>query len=104
MPQRQSRNSSSSRYGRGRFKKSSSIRKTEQSLKHLPPLEVTIDHLGAQGDGIVQANDENENRIFVPHSLPGERLMVQPTRRIANGIEAEIISVILSPASSTQAC
>ncbi|MGB1919590.1 MAG: class I SAM-dependent RNA methyltransferase [Candidatus Puniceispirillales bacterium] len=97
MPQRQSRHSSSSRYGRGRFKKTSSKRKTEQSLKHLPPLEVTIDHLGAQGDGVVQADGENENRIFVPHALPGERLMVQPTRRIANGIEAEILS-IMTPA------
>ncbi|MGB1036695.1 MAG: hypothetical protein ACPGYQ_05680, partial [Candidatus Puniceispirillales bacterium] len=99
MSQRQSRQSLSSRYGRGRVKKTSSKRKTEQSLKHLPPVEVTIYHLGVQGDGVVQADGENENRVFVPHALPGERLMVQPTRKIANGIEVEIIS-IMTPAAT----
>ncbi len=41
----------------------------------MSPLQVTIDHLGAQGDGIAEADG---NTVYVPFTLPGETVSISP--------------------------
>ena len=95
MSQKTGRKTSALSGRRGRFNRKSSKTHRELSLRHMPPVDVRIDHLGAQGDGI--AHDDHDNIIYVPHALPGEHLTVQPTRKVTGGIEAAIIA-ITSPA------
>lgn len=47
--------------------------------------EVTIETVGAQGDGIARLADE---RVYVPLALPGERVRVALDRRHRDGIDA----------------
>ena len=78
-------------------------RSVTPSLSHLPPLQVTIDRLGARGDGLAviideasEVNDQTDarnQRLFVPNALPGERMIVQPRRQWPHGIEAKIIEI-----------
>jgi 23S rRNA (uracil1939-C5)-methyltransferase len=51
-------------------------------------LEVTIDRLGAQGDGVADGPD---GALFVPFALPGERVRVEPD---ADGKHAELLAVL----------
>lgn len=74
-------------------KRSARTKKNADSLSHLPPLSVAIDHLGDKGHGVVLPHAEHKFRIYVPHSLPGEKAVVQPKRKLPTGIEAEIISI-----------
>ena len=76
--------------------------KSNQMAGRLPrnaaPIEVTISHIGARGDGIGKAlytHNYNalEYDVFVPASLPGERLLVQPLSLTAQGIKARIIEL-----------
>jgi 23S rRNA (uracil1939-C5)-methyltransferase len=50
------------------------------------PVEVTIESLGAAGDGIARYG---ALRLFVPLTLPGERWRVLPGRRVGEGRRAE---------------
>ena len=81
--------------------------KSNQQAGRLPrnaaPIEVSINHIGGRGDGVGKAlythnYNEAEHDIFVPASLPGERLLVQPLSLTAHGIKAQIIEII-SPSS-----
>lgn len=93
MPHRKSRSSLASSRAQRSSKGKTENRKKSASLSHLSPISVTIDHLGAQGDGIVLSDNKHKVPIYVPHSLPGEELVVQPKLKRSNGIEAEIISI-----------
>ena len=66
--------------------------------RNAPPIEVTISHIGGRGDGIAKAlythnYSEAEHDVFVPASLPGERLLVQPLSLTTQGIKARIIEL-----------
>jgi len=76
--------------------------KSNQMAGRLPrnasPIEVKISHIGGRGDGIGRAlythnYSESEYDIFVPASLPGEKLLVQPLSLTAQGIKARIIEL-----------
>ena len=78
-------------------------KKSNQQASRLPrnatPIEVSINHIGGRGDGVGKAlykhnYNEAEHNIFVPASLPGERLLVQPLSLTAQGIKAQIIEII----------
>ena len=78
-------------------------RKSNQQAGRLPrnaaPIEVSINHIGGRGDGVGKVlythnYNEAEQDIFVPASLPGERLLVQPLSLTAQGIKAQIIEII----------
>lgn len=49
-------------------------------------VEVTIESLGAAGDGLAR---HGTDRLFVPLTLPGERWRVRPFRRLREGVQAE---------------
>ncbi|MFL2845798.1 MAG: class I SAM-dependent RNA methyltransferase [Candidatus Puniceispirillaceae bacterium] len=77
--------------------------KSNQRAGRLPrnaaPIEVNIDYIGGRGDGVGKAlythnYNESEHDVFVPASLPGERLLVQPLSLTAQGIKAQIIEII----------
>ncbi|MDP4925836.1 MAG: hypothetical protein NWR44_08445, partial [Alphaproteobacteria bacterium] len=66
--------------------------------RNAPPIEVTISHIGGRGDGIAKTlythnYSEAEHDVFVPASLPGERLLVQPLSLTSQGIKARIIEL-----------
>lgn len=56
--------------------------------------EVTIERLGAAGDGIAETA---QGRLYVPLTLPGERWRVRPSRKLAEGWQAEPVR-LLEPA------
>ncbi|MHA1565127.1 MAG: class I SAM-dependent RNA methyltransferase, partial [Alphaproteobacteria bacterium] len=51
-------------------------------------IEVTIESLGAQGDGIAQTAD---GPVYVPQTAPGDRLLVSLRKRRGDGFAAEVI-------------
>lgn len=53
-------------------------------------LEVTIDSVGAQGDGIAETL---EGRVFVPFTVPGDRVRIR-----ADGERAELLDLLASSA------
>jgi 23S rRNA (uracil1939-C5)-methyltransferase len=59
-----------------------------------PPVDVTIDYLGARGDGVAQWQDRP---LFVPFALPGETVSASPGSKRADGVSARLEKV-LSPA------
>jgi 23S rRNA (uracil1939-C5)-methyltransferase len=52
------------------------------------PQEVVIEEIGARGDGIAR---RGAARIFVPWTLPGDRLRVRITERRGDGLVAEAV-------------
>ncbi len=58
----------------------------------LPPLEVTVERLGARGDGI--ATLETGDRLYIPLAAPGDKLRVRPGRKRGDGRIAHIIDVL----------
>ena len=75
--------------------------------RNTAPIEVSINHVGGRGDGVgkvLYTHNYNEaaHDIFVPASLPGEQLWVQPMSLTAQGIKAQIIEII-SPSPNRHA-
>ena len=77
--------------------------KSNQESGRLPsnaaPIEVAISHIGGRGDGVGKAyythnHKKAEHNIFVPASLPGERLLVKPLTLTKQGIKARIIELL----------
>lgn len=58
-------------------------------------IEIVVDHLGARGDGIA---DTPDGQLYIPLSLPGERLRVRPAASRGQGRVAKILD-ILEPAA-----
>ena len=59
-----------------------------------PPVDVTIDRIGGQGDGVARAivgviGRPRERQIFVPFTLPGERVLAGPVRDKGEGVACE---------------
>ena len=64
-----------------------------------PPMELVIEHVGARGDGVTEAEikigwDVRTRPFFVPYSLPGERLLVQPELDRGEGIVARPVELL----------
>lgn len=65
-------------------------------------LSVTIDSLGARGDGLAEHDGKP---VYVPAALPGETVRVQITEMRKNGIYAELIDIEqASPQRSVPKC
>ena len=82
-------------------------RQTGRLPRNTAPIEVTINHIGGRGDGVGKVNythnySETVHDIFVPASLPGEQLSVQPISLTAQGIKAQVIEII-SPSPNRHA-
>ena len=54
-------------------------------------LELTVDALGGQGDGIAAASDGR--RVYVPYALPGERVEVEISHHARGAAFADLLSV-----------
>lgn len=90
--------------GRGRR---SAARKDGRLPKNAAPVEVVISHVGGRGDGVGTAlythnHQSREHMVFVPASLPGERVLAQPLSLNAQGIRARMIELI-EPAKERRA-
>ncbi len=55
------------------------------------PLSVTVERLGLDGDGIAQAPEQGS--LYIPGTLPGERVLVRPHQRRGEGTLAQLIAV-----------
>ena len=55
------------------------------------PVEVTIESLGARGDGIAQHDGQ---KMFIPDALPGERVVARITGRRGDGLAGEVLSLL----------
>jgi 23S rRNA (uracil1939-C5)-methyltransferase len=64
-----------------------------------PVIELTIEDMGARGDGIARHGDA---RVFVPLTLPGEQVRARLGPRRADGIAAELIEIV-APSAARQA-
>jgi 23S rRNA (uracil1939-C5)-methyltransferase len=71
---------------------------------------MTIGTIGARGDGVASAefkpqiSSQNQN-VFIPLSLPGERVMARPVSRTSEGISAQLTEIIqASPDRVDPAC
>ncbi|NQW08999.1 MAG: class I SAM-dependent RNA methyltransferase [Alphaproteobacteria bacterium] len=70
---------------------------------HVPanaaPIELTIESVGGHGDGVGHAPvkigwEERERPIYVPFTLPGERVRVQPEADLGTGVAAQPVELI----------
>jgi len=61
-------------------------------------LELVIDSVGGRGDGIGRHGDE---QVFVPGTIPGEKVVVKVDGRRGDGLSASLLQV-LTPAESRQ--
>jgi 23S rRNA (uracil1939-C5)-methyltransferase len=67
-----------------------------------PAVEVTIDRLGARGDGVAEWQGRP---LFVPFALPGERVSAAPGGKRADGVSARLEHVITpAPERATPPC
>ena len=75
-----------------------------------PPVEVTISHVGARGDGVAVAEIGHRDAIgpstiFAPLTLPGERVVVRPVADSSEGVSCQVIELIeTSPDRVEPAC
>lgn len=53
-------------------------------------VELTIDHLGAAGDGIGHLRDGRP--VYVPFALPGEKVRLRPGHKRGQGISGEVVA------------
>lgn len=66
-------------------------------------VEVIVDRLGGRGDGIALAPDGR--RLYVPKSLPGERVRVRIGEAQGDGVAAELIEILApSPGRAGPPC
>ncbi|HYC04207.1 MAG TPA: class I SAM-dependent RNA methyltransferase [Azospirillaceae bacterium] len=66
----------------------------------LEPVEVTIEQIGGRGDGVAHWRGE---RLFVPQTLPGDRLMVRFGAQRGDGWMAEPVTLLESAAGRVEA-
>jgi len=53
-------------------------------------MDVTIDHVGARGDGVAQAGDK---RVYVPYTVPGDKATVRLGAALGDGFEARVTTL-----------
>lgn len=70
--------------------------------KRLPAETVTIETLGRQGDGEGVLADGT--RVFVPFTIPGEVVTVQPGAKRGDGVAAEVTARISGASPHTPVC
>ena len=63
------------------------------------PVDVEIETVGGRGDGVGTASvklgyDERERLVFVPFTLPGERVRVRPVADRGEGVAAEPVELL----------
>ena len=93
-----------SRFSQQKFRKKSrssqkSARRDTALAKNAAPLEVTISHIGGRGDGVGQADythnyQTKTHMVFVPDTLPGERVIIQPTHLSGQGITGQMTELL----------
>jgi 23S rRNA (uracil1939-C5)-methyltransferase len=87
------------RQGRSKRNRASNSNQMAGRLpRNAAPIEITITHIGGRGDGVGRAiyrhnYKEEEHDVFVPASLPGETLIVQPLSLTNQGIKGRIIEL-----------
>jgi 23S rRNA (uracil1939-C5)-methyltransferase len=54
-------------------------------------MDVTIDHVGARGDGVAQAGDK---RVYVPYTVPGDKATVRLGAALGDGFEARVTKLV----------
>ena len=75
--------------------------RTTRLPRNAPPIEIEISHIGGRGDGVGKAEYRHnyitsEHGVFVPATLPGERVIAQPVSISGQGIRT-FPSEILTP-------
>ena len=65
--------------------------RTVRLPRNAPPIELEISHIGGRGDGVGKAEYRHnyisaEHSVFVPATLPGERVVAQPVSISGQGI------------------
>ena len=63
-------------------------------------IDVTIEGLGAQGDGIARTGDD---KLYVPLALPGEQVRVTPGGKQGDGIAARLDDILTPSADRVDA-
>jgi 23S rRNA (uracil1939-C5)-methyltransferase len=63
------------------------------------PVEVTIGSIGARGDGVGAAqiksrHDVQERTVFIPLTLPGEKVMARPLADTSEGVSSQLVEII----------
>lgn len=84
---------------KGRPTKSGETHSKQKLPRNTAPIELTIDQIGARGDGVGTAifthNYETKSWLFfVPNCLVGERVRVQPHSLSHGGIQADLLELI----------
>ncbi|MBT5265850.1 MAG: class I SAM-dependent RNA methyltransferase [Rhodospirillaceae bacterium] len=71
---------------------------TRRFPSNTPTIDLTIDHIGGRGDGVGKAEITLDHRtaerpVFVPFTLPGERIIAQPATTRGGGVVAGLIEL-----------
>lgn len=87
----------SSRRGASQRGTKASMRKAAKNNlpKNAAPITLTITHIGGRGDGVGTADYQHNyqtksHAVFVPDTLPGEEVLVQPYNLTGQGIQANL--------------
>jgi 23S rRNA (uracil1939-C5)-methyltransferase len=76
---------------------------TKDTRRHLSdkiqPLDVTVGHIGARGDGVASAeiqsrHSQQQKTLFIPLSLPGERITARPLTDTSEGVSCQLTEII----------
>ena len=67
--------------------------------RNAPPVELSITHVGARGDGVGRAeythhHRNDEHAVFVPAALPGERVLAQPVSLSGQGMKTNLSEIL----------
>ena len=67
--------------------------------RNAPPVELEITHVGARGDGVGRADYTHNHRtaehaVFVPATLPGERVVAQPVSLSGQGLKTVLTELL----------
>lgn len=73
----------------------STRRKRSAAQVPVETVDITVDALGAQGDGIAQAAIlAHTHTLYIPGALPGEKVRVRTVARRGDGFAAELLDIL----------